>query len=190
MGPDRLKHFRRRSWAAAGVALALCSLSLTAGAALDPAHLETWKLPKASLYAVAASGQNAWACGYWGTILRSTDAGKTWTQPDTPTAKTLFGISFADDQNGLGGRRGRHDPALDRRRRDLDDAAGRRSPTRWASSRPLDVNLFGVAAISPTAAWAVGDLGIVLRTRDGETWEKVTFDAGDLRATRTYRTAC
>ena len=38
-------------------------------------------------------------------------------------------------------------------------------------SRALDTNLFSVAATSPTSAWAVGDLGVVVRTRDGETWE-------------------
>ena len=62
MGRHRLKHFRGRSWAAAGLALALCSLSLTSGATLDPAHLESWKLPNASLFGVASQGQNVWAC--------------------------------------------------------------------------------------------------------------------------------
>jgi photosystem II stability/assembly factor-like uncharacterized protein len=43
-------------------------------------------------------------------------------------------------------------------------------------TRPLDTSLFGIAALSPTSAFAVGDLGIVLRTRDGKTWERVTLD--------------
>ena len=39
------------------------------------------------------------------------------------------------------------------------------------------MNLFGVAATSPTTAFAVGDLGTVLRTKDGSTWERLAFDA-------------
>ena len=175
MGPDRSKLFRRRSWAAAGVLLALCSLSLTAAAALDPAHLETWKLPNASLFGVASSGENVWACGYWGTILRSTDSGKTWMQPDSPTAETLYSISFADAQNGW---------AVGASGTILRSTDGGTTwskqvvslPDEMGGNRPLDVNLFGVAATGPKEAWTVGDLGTVLHTRDGSTWEKVTFD--------------
>ena len=156
--------------------LAAMAFAVAAHAKLDPARLDTWKLPEASLYAVTARGTNAWAAGYWGTILRSTDTGRTWTQPDTPTAKTLFGISFADDKAGWAVGAGGVVAALDRRRCHLGGCRGSRSRTRPARSRPLDVNLFGVAATSPTSAWAVGDLGIVIRTRDGETWEKVVFD--------------
>ena len=145
-------------------------------AALDPARLETWKLPEASLYAVTAHGTNAWAAGYWGTILTSSDGGRTWTQPDTPTAKTLFGISFADDKSGWAvGASGTILRSTDggktwaEQKVEITDEMGQ--------SAPIDVNLFGVAALSPTEAWVVGDLGMVLRTRDGEKWEKVTFDA-------------
>ncbi len=147
----------------------------TVRAALDPAHLDTWKLPEASLYAVTARGSDAWAVGYWGTILRSSDTGRSWTQPDTPTSKTLFGISFADDKTGWAV--GAAGTVL----RSSDGGATWAAqpvviPDELGEARPLDVNLFGVAAISPTSAWAVGDLGIVVRTRDGENWEKVAFD--------------
>lgn len=168
--------FRWRSVAIAGLAAALCVIGIRAGAALDPARLETWKLPNASLFSVAASGQNVWACGYWGTILKSTDAGATWSQPDSPTAETLFAISFADAQNGWtvgavgtvlrstdGGN------AWTKQAVQVPDEMG-------SGSRPLDVNLFGVAATGPTEAWAVGDLGTLLHTKDGSTWEKVPLD--------------
>jgi len=91
----------RRGLAALAGGLAVASLALSVYADLDPARIETWKLPRASLFGVMAQGDaNAWACGYWGTILRSVDAGKTWTQSDTPTAETLFAVSFADDKSG------------------------------------------------------------------------------------------
>lgn len=163
-----------RIYAVVGVALAVSSWAL---AAMDPARLETWKLPKASLFSVASHGENVWAAGYWGTILRSSDGGRNWQQPDTPTADTLYAISFADDSNGFAvGAAGTILHSSDggvtwaKQAVQVPDEMG-------GGTRPLDMNLFGVAALSPTDAWVVGDLGMVLRTHDsGATWEKVTFD--------------
>ena len=156
--------------------LGLIGATVSVHAALDPARLDTWQLPEASLYAVTARGQNAWAAGYWGTILRSSDGGRTWSQPATPTAKTLFGISFADEKTGWAV--GADGTIL---RSSDGGASWTAQPVEIADelgdSRRLDTNLFGVAAISSTMAWAVGDLGIVLRTRDGEKWERVALDA-------------
>jgi photosystem II stability/assembly factor-like uncharacterized protein len=174
----RARGFRRfqRAFATTAALLLVTPLALVVKAALDPARLETWKLPKANLFSVATHGQNVWACGYWGTIMRSSDAGLTWSQPDTPTAETLFAISFADDMNGFAV--GANGTVL----RSTDGGAtwtkqAIEVPDETGGTRPLDVNLFGVAAISPTSAFAVGDLGMVLRTRDGAAWEKVPFDA-------------
>jgi photosystem II stability/assembly factor-like uncharacterized protein len=164
----------RESWRWRRAPLAGAAVSVHA--ALDPARLEAWKLPEASLYAVTARAQNAWAVGYWGTILRSSDGGRTWSQPDTPTAKSLFGISFADEKTGW---------AVGAAGTILRSSDGGGSWTaqpveivdEMGDRRRLDTNLFSVAAISSTLAWAVGDLGMVLRTRDGEKWEQVAFDA-------------
>jgi photosystem II stability/assembly factor-like uncharacterized protein len=166
---------RLRTLALAAV-FALLGASAPVRAELDPARLESWKLPEASLYAVTARGQNAWAAGYWGTILRSSDGGRNWSQPETPTAKTLFGISFADDTSGWAV--GAGGTIL----RSTDGGASWTAQTvqlvdEMGDSRPLDTNLFSVAATSATSAWAVGDLGVVVRTRDGQTWERVAIDA-------------
>jgi photosystem II stability/assembly factor-like uncharacterized protein len=165
----------KRAVVAGAAALVLSFVALAAAATLDPARLETWKLPKASLFAVTAHGDNVWTCGYWGTILRSSDGGRTWSQPDTPTANTLFSISFADATNGwaVG--------ALGTVLRSTDGgvtwtAQAVQVPDEMGGTRPLDVNLFGVAAISASEAFAVGDLGTLLHTRDGATWEKVSID--------------
>ena len=166
----------RRVFIAALACAVLSSLALSVSAELDPARIETWKLPHASLFAVTAQGDHAWACGYWGTILRSTDAGRTWTHTDTPTAETLFAASFADDKNGwIVGANG-----VILHSTDGGVTFSRQAvtvPDEMGGTRPLDVNLFGVAATSPTDAWTVGDLGTVLHTKDGTSWEKVTFDA-------------
>ncbi len=171
----RRQHMRPRMLALA-VLPALCA-GVALAADLDPARLETWKLPEASLYGVHASGQNAWAAGYWGTILRSSDGGRTWSQAGTPSARTLFDISFADD--GQSGWAVGADGVI---LRSKDGGATWAMQTaqitdEMGGTRPLDTNLFSVVATSPTSAWAVGDLGIALRTRDGETWERVVFDA-------------
>jgi photosystem II stability/assembly factor-like uncharacterized protein len=157
-----------------GIAVAVSSWAL---AAMDPARVETWKLPKASLYSVSAHGENVWAAGYWGTILRSSDGGRSWQQSDTPTAETLYAISFSDDRNGfaVGG------SGMILHSSDGGVSWAKQSvqvPDEMGGNRALDTSLFSVAALSPTEAWAVGDLGMVLRTHDGgTTWEKMNFDA-------------
>src|SRR5258705_372461 len=95
----------------------------------------------------------------------SADAGKTWSQPDTPTAETLYAISFADAQNGWAvGASGTIVRSTD------GGATWAKQPVQlpddMGGTRPLDVNLFGVAATGATEAWAVGDLGAVLHTKD------------------------
>ena len=166
----------RRVSAAIAASAALWLLAPSGGAELNPAKIESWKLPRANLFGVAARGDSAWACGYWGTILRSTDAGRSWVQVDTPTAETLFATSFADDKNGwIAGANGVILHSVDG-----GQSWTRQSvtvPDEMGGTRPLDVNLFGVAALSPTEAWIVGDLGTVLHTKDGASWEKQSFDA-------------
>lgn len=44
--------------------------------------------------------RNGWACGRWGTILHSTDGGKTWQPQQSGTKYTLGGIHFTDVKNG------------------------------------------------------------------------------------------
>ena len=153
------------------------SLAASVSADLDPARIETWKLPRASLFAVVAQGDHVWACGYWGTILRSADAGRSWTQSDTPTADTLFAVSFADAKSGwIVGANGTilhsTDGGVGWTKQSVTE------PDEMGGTRPLDVNLFGVAAVSPSEAWTVGDLGTVLHTKDGgSSWDKLTLDA-------------
>lgn len=50
--------------------------------------------------AIAVSGTTAWAAGEVGTLLKSVDAGATWTPLHGPAMSTLSGVSFADEQNG------------------------------------------------------------------------------------------
>jgi photosystem II stability/assembly factor-like uncharacterized protein len=163
-----------RTYAVVAFGLAVATWAV---AAMDPARTETWHLPKASLFSVASHGENVWAAGYWGTILRSSDGGRNWQACDTPSSDTLYAISFADDKNGF---------AVGASGLLLHTSDGGvtwakqlvQVPDETGATRPLDVNLFGVAAISASDAFAVGDLGTVLHTKDGGTsWEKIPFDA-------------
>jgi photosystem II stability/assembly factor-like uncharacterized protein len=44
--------------------------------------------------------QHGFICGEFGTVLATSDGGKTWVQRKTPTEKTLFGIHFATPTEG------------------------------------------------------------------------------------------
>jgi photosystem II stability/assembly factor-like uncharacterized protein len=146
-----------------------------AGPDFPPASPSTWLLPDPDLYGVDARGPLAWAVGYWGSIFRSDDGGETWEHVPTPTDASLFDVAFGDDRNGWavgaagtllrsedGGRKWRKVPV-----EVVDPFDG--------SLRPLDSPLFGVAAVSATEAWAVGDFGVVLHTRDGRSWMQVVI---------------
>lgn len=152
----------------------LVLLSLAAsGADFPPASTSAWRIPEPDLYGVDARGSLAWAVGYWGSVLRTDDAGETWEHVPTPTDLSLFDVAFGDDAHGW---------AVGAAGTVLRSEDGGRS---WqevlveiidpfdGSSRPLDSTLFGVDAVSATEAWAVGDFGLVLHTRDGRSWTQV-----------------
>jgi len=156
--------------------LAPLALAGAASAAdLDPSDSSSWLLPQPDLYAVDSHGSNAWAVGYWGAVLRSDDAGETWTPVETPTDRALYAVSFADASHGWavgeGGALlrsedgGRSWTSLDFELRDpLDGSPLEKLP-----------NLFGVAAVSPTDVWVVGDLGTVLHSLNGRRFEPVAI---------------
>jgi photosystem II stability/assembly factor-like uncharacterized protein len=141
------------------------------GEGFAPDRPATWEVRDPDLYGIDSSGDLVWAVGYWGTALRSTDGGATWSRASTPTRETLFDVSFADD---------RHGRAVGENGTLLVSSDGGAT---WSletaileeglEARPLDLHLFGVAAVSPREAWAVGDLGLVLHLRDGARWEQV-----------------
>jgi photosystem II stability/assembly factor-like uncharacterized protein len=142
---------------------------------LDPSDSGSWLLPQPDLYGVDARGSSAWAVGYWGAVFRTDDGGETWEQVATPGDRALYAVSFADERHGWAvGEAG----AL------LRTEDGGRS---WTSidlelldpldGRPLSKlpSLFGVAAVSPTEVWIVGDFGTVLHSRDGRRFEPVAI---------------
>ena len=149
------------------------ALLLIGGAAgeFDPAHPERWAVPDPDLYGVAALGDRVWAVGYWGTLLQSSDAGATWSRMSSGTTATLYDVSFADERHGWAVGEG----GLILRSVDggtsWSPQSARVTDLLDGHEGPLDTHLFGVAAVSTDEAWAVGDMGVVLRVSDGEHWE-------------------
>jgi hypothetical protein len=44
----------------------------------------------------------------------------------------------------------------------------------WQNRNPVSITLYGGAAANPTTAWAIGELGVVIKTTDGgTTWQRV-----------------
>jgi photosystem II stability/assembly factor-like uncharacterized protein len=165
----RRRGLRRR----AGLALAATLWAGPAPAA-GPAAPEAWSIPEADLYGVASDGEHVWAVGYWGTVLRSSDGGRSWERAATSVRETLYDVAFADARSGWAvGENGvvlaTRDGGASWSRQLVASVDGS------GAARPLDLHLFSVAAVSAREAWAVGDLGVVARTRDGERWETVTI---------------
>jgi photosystem II stability/assembly factor-like uncharacterized protein len=168
-----LESHRWRTIAQAGMALLLLAAAPGEWSEpLEPGRKDAWWPPNPDLYGVAARGERVWAVGYWGSVLRSLDAGATWTALETPTHATLYAVSFADDRHGwVVGQGGvvlhTSDGGDSWELQEVRVEDGNGTPG------ALRTHLFGVAALSPSAAWAVGDLGVVIRTGDGAHWRGV-----------------
>lgn len=166
---------QRRPQRLAALSCAALLALAAAGPDFQPASLSTWLIPEPDLYGVDARGPLAWAVGYWGSVFRTDDSGETWEHVPTPTDASLFDVAFADDQYGWAvGAAGTLLRSEDGGRKWEKVAVEIRDPD-TGSPRPLDSPLFGVAAVSPTEAWAVGDFGVVLHTLDGRSWTQVVL---------------
>lgn len=119
---------------------------------------------KDSVYGVAALGpQSAVVVGTFGSIMTTTDGGKTWERHDSGTNEPIFSVEMADAQNGW---------AVGASGLILHTADGGKTWTRQTSPLKEPRHLFKVAAIDANTAWAVGDWGAIVATSDGgKTWE-------------------
>ncbi len=102
----------------------------------------------------------AWAVGFDGQILKTENAGKTWSNQESPTFHRLYDVQALDTDNvsacGSGGVVLRSD----------------NGGTVWhevqTSTRK---RLVGIYFINPVIGWVVGDEGIILKTTDsGRSW--------------------
>lgn len=115
-----------------------------------------------ALFAVAPIGsEGVIAVGPLGTILRSTDRGKTWTFESSGTSQYLVAASFSDELTGtVVGQAGTILRTVD-------------GGSTWTlQSSGTNRFLYGVSFVDINDGTVVGDFGTILRTTDGgEMWK-------------------
>ncbi|MBP7865356.1 MAG: hypothetical protein KA419_05345 [Acidobacteria bacterium] len=106
--------------------------------------------------------RNGWAAGEFGTLLQSSDGGKTWVLQTSGTNKALYDVCFADSLHGWA-------PGGFSSTFILKTADGGKT---WASKPSgTDYRLFRARFVDAQTGWAVGEMGTILKTTDGgETW--------------------
>ena len=108
-----------------------------------------------------ADGEYGWSCGRWGTILHTTDGGKTWSVQDSGTRNTLGGIYFVDRQNGW---------AVGNMGTIIHSSDGGKTWEKQDS--PVDFYHMDVCFASSLKGWIVSEQTHILVTEDGgNTWE-------------------
>ena len=124
-----------------------------------------------------------WACGRWGTVLHTSDGGKTWYRQETNTDKTLASIYFIDTRNGwCVGNSGTIIRTKDggenwyRQKAPLVTFEGTsgwfgEGGTCKIENEPLQTFLMGVHFASKELGWIVTERMLILNTTDGgEEW--------------------
>ena len=104
---------------------------------------------------------HGWAVGGSGEIIRTTDGGDHWTEPQPPlTTQMLNGLSVVVDTQS-----GAYDGwAVG----DLGTILHTADGNTWqAQTSPTDNNLYAVTFVDTMRGYAVGDGGVILRTTNG-----------------------
>ncbi|MHB8109805.1 MAG: WD40/YVTN/BNR-like repeat-containing protein [Syntrophorhabdaceae bacterium] len=112
--------------------------------------------------------KDGWASGRWGTILHTSDGGKTWEQQNSGTDYTLSAIHFIDQKNGWAvGDEG-------------TIVATKDGGKTWAKQKsPVSYFLMDVYFLTPSRGFIVTERTHILSTDDGgKTW-KVQFKDED-----------
>jgi photosystem II stability/assembly factor-like uncharacterized protein len=114
------------------------------------------------LYALAfPDDTHGWTVGEFGTIMTTTDGGRTWRQQHVPVESTLFGTYFEDSQRGW---------AVGIDAVILQTTNGGLT---WRQVQaPLSKRAFYDIALTGPYGWIAGDAGTLLKTVNrGRTWE-------------------
>jgi photosystem II stability/assembly factor-like uncharacterized protein len=133
-------------------------VDLPADFKLPDTALDSGVLPNdALLYGLTFADENhGWIAGEFGTILATTDGGKSWKQQKTGIETTLFGIHFSDQNTGIA-------VGMDSIILRTDDGGAT-----WKSlSSPFQERSYYEVAVSGQYAWIVGGQGTILTSSDG-----------------------
>jgi photosystem II stability/assembly factor-like uncharacterized protein len=121
------------------------------------------------LFSVTFPTENdGWACGRWGTVIRTTDGGRTWQRQETKTDFTLTSISFTDVKNGW---------AVGDEGTIIHTSDGGNT---WKKQKsPVPYFLMGVQFVTPKKGWIVTERTHILCTEDGGNTWNIRFKDGD-----------
>jgi eukaryotic-like serine/threonine-protein kinase len=110
------------------------------------------------------------ACGYNGTIIRTTNGGKEWYSIGDSSFGNLYSISFCNKMNGvIAGDTG------------IILSTKDQGKTWQTGKRITDNSLFSVCFIDSSTGYIVGSNGTVLKTLDsGNVWQIIKFPSNDL----------
>ncbi len=127
-------------------------------------------------YDAAVVNNHAWIVGYYGTILHVKEKPVFWERQKCPTTFPLFGVSFADKDNGL---------VVGKNGLILRTENGGQT---WHAIRgQTDKNLFSVYLVDPMHGWAVGEFGTIINTSDGgKTWQDQSLKDEDISLNKCF----
>ena len=126
------------------------------------------KVPSDLFSVTFVNGKEGWSCGRWGTIIHTSDGGRSWNYQKSTTDYTLSSIFFADSHHGW---------AVGDDGTIVHTEDGGETWTKQDS--PAPVFLMAVTFVSPRKGWAVGERTTILHTEDGgKTWA-VQFSGED-----------
>lgn len=116
----------------------------------------------ALLYGLSfVDADHGWLSGEFGSILATSDGGRTWKQQQTGTESTLFGIGFSDLQHGVA-------VGLDATILRTEDGGATWKPV----AAPFQERALYEVALSGPQGWIAGNQGTILVTSDGgATWK-------------------
>ena len=144
--------------------LALATAVELARPVSTPERAWTWKIPFDSWHDLRALSildeRTLYAVGDFGTIVKTTDAGRTWNQQTVASAVGLRAVSFQDAKKGVAvGDQGLIVRTID-------------GGTTWtAKSLDARISLYGVCFINVNTGFVVGSNGAFYATADGGvTW--------------------
>ena len=166
-----MKHLRHANAVIPRLLIFVCvfTLFLTASFLAEAKQDGSQKTPSAfreKLFDVTfKSPTEAFVVGYPGVLLRTKDAGATWTRIKVPTDEPLFDIDFVDDKFGwIVGRNGLVLSTKD-------------GGMTWAKqTTTVEQPLFAVHFFDQSKGIAVGHFGTIATTEDGgNTWKSEEF---------------
>lgn len=113
---------------------------------------------------------HGWAVGQNGTIIATSDGGKTWQAQESGFELTIRSIDFVDNRTGW---------AVGHLGLILHTTDGGQTWTVRGREAALELDLIHVSFTSPDAGWIVTERGgFTLKTADGgTTWERQFFDS-------------